>query len=734
MFAQAFGLHQQGQFPQAQVLYEQTLTAQPDHFDALHMLGVLAVQQRQPQRAVELIGRAVQVNPHSAAAYYNLGVAYKDLGQLDAALACVDRAIAIAPNYADAHYNRAVVLQELERLADALASYDQTTALMPHHAQAHMNRGNVLRALHHFEEALASYDQALALQPQYAEAHYNRGVVLQDMRRQAQALDCFDQAIACGAHFAAVHNNRANALLELERYTEAIGSYEAALKVQQTYADAHCNRAIALQDLKQPAAALKGFERTLALQPDRAFVAGMCLHLKMQLADWSGHAAQLTQLTQKIERGDAATPPFPLLALLDDPALHQRAATIWMQHQWPGIQPVPFAARPPTGTKIRLGYFSADFHDHATMHLMAELLELHDKTCFELFAFSFGPEGKDSNDAKGGMRQRAVRAVDHFIDVRALSDQGIAQLARQLEIDIAIDLKGYCYQARPAVFAHRAAPVQINYLGYPGTMAAAFMDYIVADAVLIPQRLRPHYTENVIYLPQSYQPNDRQRGIASRVFTRMELGLPEHGFVFCGFNSGFKITPATFEGWMRILQRVPGSVLWLLQSQADAARNLQMQAERHGVNPTRLVFAPLWPHAEHLARQRSADLFLDTFPCNAHTTASDALWAGLPVLTRCGESFASRVAASLLTALDLPELITVSQADFEDRAVALALDAIQLGKLRKSVASKRLTAPLFDTPRYVRHLEAAFEVVVQKSRAGLSPEHLHIQSVLPCNG
>ena len=322
------------------------------------------------------------------------------------------------------------------------------------------------------------------------------------------------------------------------------------------------------------------------------------------------------------------------------------------------------------------------------------------------------------------MRSRAVAAFEHFFDVGAWSDAQVAEHSRALQLDIAVDLKGYSYQSRPAIFCLRVAPVQVNYLGHPGTLAADWMDYTIADLVLIPDHLRAWYQEKVVYLPHCYQPNDGLRRISERIYSRNELGLPDRGFVFCSFNATYKITPQTFDGWMRILRRVEGSVLWLIESQPEASANLREQAVRRGVAAERLVFAPVMPLHEHLARHRCADLFLDTFPCNAHTTASDALWAGLPVLTRMGETFASRVAASLLYAVNLPELVTTSLQDFEERAVTLAKDAVQLEALQKKLIAQRLSAPLFNTPAYTRQLEEAFLAMVQRSRAGLPPQDL----------
>jgi predicted O-linked N-acetylglucosamine transferase (SPINDLY family) len=371
---------------------------------------------------------------------------------------------------------------------------------------------------------------------------------------------------------------------------------------------------------------------------------------------------------------------------------------------------------------MRIGYFSSDCHDHATMFLMAGLFEEHDRTRFEVTVFSFGLASQDA------MRQRLLAGVERFIDVREKSDQEVVALARSLELDIAVDLKGFTSGARTELFALRVAPIQVSYLGYPGTMGVPYMEYLIADHTLIPAPSRVHYSEKVVYLPDSYQVNDSRRAIAARVFTREQVGLPAQGFVFCCFNNSYKILPAVFDVWMRLLQRVPGSVLWLLQDNAGAMQNLYQEAQRRGVDPSRLVFATRLGHSEHLSRQRLADLFLDTLPYNAHTTASDALWSGLPVLTCMGESFAARVGASLLKAVGLPELISENLAQYEALAVQLASQPQRLAALRERLAANRATAALFDTRRFTRNLERAYAQILQRHRDGLPPDHIEVGS------
>jgi predicted O-linked N-acetylglucosamine transferase (SPINDLY family) len=537
------------------------------------------------------------------------------------------------------------------------------------------------------DEALASYDKALALEPAYPDAWNNRGVVLKDLKRLDEALTCFDRAIA----------------------------------LQPNYVDAYVNRAPVLRDLKRVDEAADSLAKALALKPDYEFLTGYWLEARMMACDWEGLGGNLAKCAAGIREGRKMATPFPLLALFDDPLLHRRAAEIYIAAKYPRSNALGPMARRNPGEKLRIGYYSADFHNHATAYLIAEAFEAHDPGRFELYGFSFGPGAKDE------MRQRLSRPFTRFIDVRGMSDKEVARLSRALGIDIAVDLKGHTQDSRPGIFAQGAAPLQVHYLGYPGTMGCDYMDYVIADATVIPSGSEGGYAEKVLRLPHSYQCNDSHRKISSKPLSREGAGLPESGFVFCSFNNNYKIQPKTFESWMRILKAVQGSVLWLLEDNPIAAANLRKQAARHGLEH-RLVFAGRVPMEEHLARHRLAGLFLDTWPYNAHTTASDALWAGLPLLTRSGESFASRVAASLLRALDLPELVTDSTADYEALAIALAREPGRLAAIRKKLESNRATMPLFDGKRIARALEAGYEAIFARYRAGLPPEHFEVSA------
>ena len=784
-----------GKWAEAERVCRRILAARGDCFDALSLLGVIAAQTRRAEEAARLLGRAVAANQHAATAHNNYGNVLKDLGRFEDALdsyeralkldpgyadACNNRgdtlqqlgrfeealdsfehAVKLKPDYAEAYYNRGNTLLELKRLEAALDSYERALKLKPGFAEAYNNRGNTLRALGRFEAALDSYERAVKLNAGYAEAYNNRGNTLQELGRPEAALDSFERALKFKPGFAEAYNNRGNTLRELRRFEDALGSFEQALKLKPNYAEAHCNRGNTLRGLRRFEdaldsyeralklnscfaetyknrgstlralgrfdEALESYERALYLRPDLDWLYGAWLLFRRHRCEWKELDPHIGYLIDKVKQQRKATPPFALLALTDSLAIQRQAAQILVDARYPEAP-----SRPPlkrrAGNRIRIGYYSADFQDHATAYLMAELFERHDRGRFELVGISYGPDNRDE------MRMRLSAAFDHFVDVRTKTDSEAAALSRDLGIDIAVDLKGFTEGARTGTFSRRAAPIQVNYLGYPGTMGAPYIDYIVADPILIPPESREHYAEKIVYLPNSYQVNDRKRRISDKEFTRAELGLPPTGFVFCCFNNNFKITPSTFDGWMRILEQVEGSVLWLLEDNETAADNLRREAEARGVEPARLLFARRMPLPEHLARHRAADLFIDTLPYNAHTTASDALWAGLPVLTCMGESFAGRVAASLLNAVGLPELITATQEQYEAMAVALAGNATRLAELKEKLSRNRLTTPLFDTERFTKHLEDAYTQMYRRHQAGLSAEHIYVDAAQRWSG
>lgn len=705
----------------AEKLCSAILQAQPDSFEALSLLGIIKAQSGHVEEAADLFKRAVAARPNDAAAHSNYGNVLCDLGRWRDALALYERALQLDPRYWKAYNNRGRALRALGQFDAALESYDRLVGMQPDDGQAHYNRAVTLQDLNRTEEALESYAQAVRLLPRFAEAYYNRGLALHRLRRFEEAIQNYDRALEIAPKFSQAANNRGTSLQELGRHDEALASYRRALHDNPDLADAYNNQGHALKDLNRPEEALQSYQRALQINPGVDWLCGAWLHTKLQLCDWDGLDAAFVTLTAELGKGSKVTQPFTVLACSDQLTLQRRAAEIFADESERQKRPLPALPRRTHAEVIHIGYYSADFYSHATTQLMAGLIDHHDRTRFAVSAFAFGRHSPDQ------VTRRMERSFDRFVEVHGKSDREVAEISRDLSIDIAIDLKGFTQDCRPGIFAHRAAPIQVSYLGYPATMGARYIDYIIGDRTVIPAEARAEYSEKVIYLPHSYQINDRAGTEAHKRFSRAELGLPQSGFVFCCFNASYKINAPAFAGWMRILRAIPDSVLWLLSENPVVARNLGGEAERHGVSRERLVFAANLPLAEHLARYRVADLFLDTFPCGAHTTASEALWCGLPVVTRLGASFVSRVAASLLTALDLPQLIAPSQSTYEALAISLASEAARLAEIKRLLEQNRLTSPLFATALTTRYLETAYQQIYERYHAGLGPDDLLIE-------
>ena len=887
-FEQAFALHQRGKLADAERIYQEVLRQQPNHFDALHMLGVIALETQHGEQGADLIMKAIRLNASVAAAHSNLGkalldlkrpadalasfdkaialkpglamahnnrgkafndlklpeealasydkaialkpdyteaysnrgVALQNLKRPEDALASYNKAIALEPGFASAHYNRGNALQDLKRPADALASYERAIALKPDYAEAYCNRGHALKDLKRREEALASYDKAIALKPDYGEAysnrgnvlsslkrsaealasydkaialkpgfasayynrglalqdlkrpadavasydkaislrpdlamaHYNRGIALEDLNRHEQALASHDKAIALTPDFAEAHNNRGNVLLRLKTPADALASYDKAIALQPDFAEAHNNRGLALQDLKRPADALASYDRAIALKPDYTdawfnrgnifrdlnrqreaigayaqvlkidpkypLAKGALLLQKIYCCDWKGLDDLISEIDGNVASGTLSVEPFVWQAVSHSQRSLQKCAELYNEKISPAY--IKIFTRPPFANprKIRIGYSSGEFREQATSHLIVGVLELHNNSQFEIYAVDNGL------DDKSEIRKRINASVRGIIDISKLSDSSAVAAICENQIDILVNLNGYFGKHRTQVFAQRPAPIQANYLGFPGTLGASYIDYIIADQHVVPPSHKEFYTEKVVYLPDCYQANDRKKEIGTRLFSRAECGLPQNGFIFCCFNNNYKITPEVFSCWMRLLIQVDGSVLWLLEDSASASANLRKEAVARGINAERIIFAKRMLLPDHLARHRLADLFLDTLPCNAHTTASDALWAGLPVLTCFGATFSGRVAGSLLNAIGLPELITTTLEAYEEMAIDFATHPEKLAIIKRKLAENRLTTPLFDTKRFTRHIEAAYIAMYDRYQAGLPPEHI----------
>jgi predicted O-linked N-acetylglucosamine transferase (SPINDLY family) len=679
--ARALAAHQAGRLDEAEVLYRALLAEDKKQVQVLQMLGLLTAQRGRYDESEGLLRDALRLKPNEAGWQFNYGNVLVALGRFDDAMAAFDKTLALNPRFADAYLNRGGLLIRQKRFADAVACFDAAIAINPAYAAAHSNRGYSLEELKRFDDALASHGTAVSLEPRRADFLAARANVLHKLKRFDEALTDIAQALALAPGNAELLYNRGNILYELKRYEEAFAAYDAA------------------------------YQRDSRLE----FLEGDRLFTKLLICDWTQWEAETFHLATEIASGRPASRPFSFLPVPASPPLQLACAKVFSQRQCPSLTPL-WRGKRYEHDRIRLAYLSADFREHPVAHLLAGVFEHHDRTRFETVAISCGV------DDAGPMRNRIARAFERFLDVRGKGDAEIAQLLHDAEIDIAVDLIGPTQGARPGILSHRPAPIQAIYLGYAGSSGTDHIDYVIADKIVIPDGEEQFYTEKIAYLPDTYMATDSRRAIARHTPSRAEQGLPEAAVVFCSFNNSYKMTPRLFDVWMRLLREIDGSVLWLSHINDAATANLRREAEARGVRPEKLVFAPrVALNEDHLARYRLADLFLDTQPFGAHSTASDALWAGVPVLTCAGSTFASRVAASLLHAIGLDELVTASLPDYEALALALARDPRRLDAICARIAERRASSPLFDTERCTRNLEAAYTVMWERYRRGEPP-------------
>lgn len=698
--------------------FEKAIALEPRYTDPIENRADALARTNRAAEALQAYARILAMEPGNAGAEHKRARLLADLKRPEEALASFGRVLALRPRDTAAMLGQGVALSELERFHEALAVLDAVLAIEPKNTDALSNRAHTLIAAKRFGEALADCDKALVLDGAHKAALHNRASALSGLGRYPEALTAFDKTLGAGDS-AESWNGRGAVEVALKNIAGALRDFDNALARDPSNIPALVNRALALSKTKRYEEAATAAERALALRPGHAPAMRELLHARLRCCDWRKAQDERAAVEAMLTRGERAAHPFDLLAISDSEALHLAAARLCAAEEYPE-QPALWRGDPGLNPgynheKIRIGYLSTDFRRHAVGFLIVGALEHHDKTRFETHGFSIG------SDDGSPIRKRIESAFGRFSDLRRMTDLEAASLIRESEIDILVDLNAYTGDARSGVMAYRPAQVQVNYLGYPGTMGAPYIDYIVADRVVIPEPRRVHYSESVVYLPHCYQANDDKRDVSDKAFTRAQFGLPETGFVFCSLSSSYKFAPPMFDVWMRLLARVEGSVLWLLEDNAAATKNLRREAEARGIDASRIVFAPQLPPEEHLARQRLADLFLDTLPYNAHTTASDALWMGLPVVTCKGAAFSGCVAASILLAAGLSELVTESLEDYEALALKLARDQSALAAVKTKIAGLKGHCALFDTAGFTRDLESAYEGMIARHRRGESP-------------
>jgi len=709
-------LYQLGEIDAAQQAIMQGLAVNPNFADFHSFLGNLYSHQKEFDKAIACYMRSLTLQPDSARAYANLRLLLKEQGSLNQAIASYRDALALNPQLADAHFDLGEALQSQGELHSAADCFRQAIALKPDFLEAYNNLGNLYTGQRKMNEAITCYQQALAIKPDSPEVCYNLALIFKMIGRFGDAALHCQRALDLKPDFVAAHYNLGNVFFEQGLHQEAETAYRRALEINRDFAHAWYGLGathVAQQKNIEAAICLR---RALEIEPDHFAARALLLHELQQTCDWRGLEENVNAVRQAMlevsATGKNLLPPLAFLAIPGATAEEQkRCAEKWSQAESDNMAPLRdklgFKFRRAPNDKIRIGYLSGDLRQHALSFLMAEVFELHDRNGFHVTAYSYSP------DDGSALRARLQTAFDDFVNIRDLSYEEAARKIHADRIDVLVDLAGHTQESRSAIMALRPAPIQVNYLGYPGTMGAEWVDYILADRFTIPAEKKRYYTEEVVWLPECFQANDRARPRPPSP-ARKDAGLPDDAFVFCCFNQTSKITPAFFDIWCRLLGSVPGSVLWLSATNQYAEANLRREVTNRGLSAEQIIMAPMLPREDHLARLQCADLFLDTLPFNAGTTCSDALWMGLPVVTCAGDAFASRMAGSLLTAMGVPELIGHSPDDYFRLALDLASDPNKLAAIRRRIIANRDTAPLFDSVRFTRNLEMVFANMVNE--------------------
>jgi predicted O-linked N-acetylglucosamine transferase (SPINDLY family) len=712
-YSHGLALRNLQQHAQALEAFEQVLALQPQHADAYNALGTTLAAMEQPQAALAQFEHALRINPLLTEAYLNRGLALHDLRRYEEELDSYRKALSFGGAPAAVHYHMGNALNELRRHEEAIASYGQASALGYDSEELRLNQIIAHTHVGDRQHAAGLLEAFVAEQPEHVPAQLALADCYLRMRQLPQALAVVDRVLQWRPHMAAALNLRGMVFFAMDQQDQALESFDAALATDPGWIAAQFYRGQVLGSLKRNSEAVQAYTAVVQAQPDYPYALGYLVHTQLQLCQWDDYDAHVQRLRQRVREGAPGDTPFAFLSV-GQQAADQQACAVQFSKQLLTQEAPLWSGQHYGHDRIRVAYVSADFGDHPTSYLMGGLFEQHDRQRFEIYGVALQPVQPTF------MGQSIKAAFDHFIDVSQLSDLQAAQWLRAQEIDIAVDLMGYTNHHRAGIFMHRPAPVHVNYLGYPGTLGSSCIDYILADEVLIPASHQQYYTENVVYLPGSFQVNDDLRAAAQQLPSRAECGLPDDGLVFCSFNGHHKLHPQFFAIWMRLLQQVPGSVLWLVDPGADAGARLRDYAAAQGVDPQRLVWAPKRAYDQHLARLSLADLFLDSLPFGAGATASDALFAGVPLLTCAGDAFSGRMAASLLHALGLSEtLVTDDVAAYEARALALAQQPERLQAVRRQLALARRSSSLFNTATFARHVEQAYRQMCLRVLQGL---------------
>lgn len=707
------------EYSKAATKANELLAQSPSDYGLWAILGAAQSSLKKYEQAAQAFAEAVKHAPDFAPARNNLGTALKNQGKYSEALDAFSHATRLDPHYADAHYNKGLTFHEQKEISKAITSYLNTLKIDNAHTKAYINLGEAYREMQNYNNALCAFQLAFKLQPNNPILLNNIGCVYQDIGNIDRSLAYFRHAIKLQPNFVESVNNLGVSLHKKGDYEAAQAAFQKVIQLNANFAPGQYNLGNVYREMGKFELALSSYLTAVELNPSSTQAAAQITHIRQHLCDFANNP-QLDQQAHDFVQSDTAINPWLPLSWIDDPQMQLSFAQKWANDHFKIYLPPAPASVKPNFEKIRIGYYSADFHNHAGMYLMSKMLATHDRKRFEVYAFSYGPNYDDE------MRQVVTNSVDHFFDISGRSDLEIRELSKNLQIDIALDRNGYTRNGRPGIFSHRIAPVQVNFLGYPSTLGTYFTDYMLADRVTIPDEYNKFYSECIIYMPHSYQPTDGTRTISKNYMIRKKNRLPPEAIVLCCFNNNYKISSNEFAVWMRLLNRIPDSVLWLLKTNDTAVKNMKIFAKNHGIKPDRLIFAEFVPHDHHLSRLCNADLFIDTFNYNAHTTTSDALYAGVPVVTKIGKQFSARVAASLLHAVGLPELVTRSEEEYENLIFDLAASPERLSSIKSKLLKNKLTEPLFDTQRYTRNFEKGLIQAYDLHRNGIPPRDIYV--------
>tara|TARA_Y100001970_G_scaffold197024_1_gene239632 strand:+ start:1632 stop:3716 length:2085 start_codon:yes stop_codon:yes gene_type:complete len=690
-FKDALNYFKKGQLDESKKIFLEILEKEQNNFDVYFALGIIFFKQKEYSKSEDFLNKGIKIKPKNVEIYNLLAIVLLHLKKFDLAIDNWNIALKLKPNYLEAYNNLGNLFFELGRNEEALNNYRRALEINPDFAEAYNNQGNVLLKLKKIEDALKSYQKALEIKPDYVQAYHNCGQAYFEKKQLGEALKCYEKALNYNPDFAEAHFDKGNIFVE--------------------------------QDNNE--AAIECFQKALRLKPEFENKLGMIIHQKQRICDWNTLDQDIKKIENKILQSEKLSSPFFFLSINNSLNLQKILAEKWFRNEFALVDNVfEPNKKNKVNKKIKIGYYSADFREHAVGQLMVNLFELHDKSKFEVIAFYFGPVEDDI------IKKRILLASNKFIDVSLKTEKQISKISRELEIDIAVDLMGYTKKNRFKIFSERSAPLQVSYLGYPGTTGANCIDYLIADKFLISKNEEKYYSEKIIYLPNSYMVNKLTKKKSEKILTRKEFGIPEESFVFCCFNQSYKILPQIFDIWMKILKRVDGSVLWLSQTNKTSKKNLLKEAATRDIKSNRIIFSSrLQIVEEYLDRFRLADLFLDTFPYTAHSICSDSLKSGLPVLTLKGETFASRVSSSFLKVLELEELVVNSIKEYEDRAVELANDLSKLKNVKNKLDINKNKSPLFDTKLFTKHIEQAYIEIYKKYNENLKPDTIYLKNV-----